>query len=39
MDEKDLIKKLVSTIDSLEINNEDWSESKIDFLRKYGHLT
>ncbi|KKO74964.1 hypothetical protein AAJ76_3700014464 [Vairimorpha ceranae] len=38
MDDKDLLQKLIKCIDDLEVDNEEWSESKIDFLRKYGHI-
>ena len=32
------LQKLIKCIDDLEVDNEEWSESKIDFLRKYGHI-
>lgn len=38
MDDKSLIRNLLQKIDSLDLETEEWSESKIDFLKKYGHL-
>lgn len=38
-DEKKIILNLIKTIESLEVEKEDdWSISKIEFMRKYGHM-